>query len=256
MAQVATHCRRRHFSPRTEEAYGFWIRSYIYFHKRQHPRDVGTKGIVTFINYLAVEKHVAASTQTQALCALLFLYREVLEVEVGHLEGLRRVQHIKRIPVVLTVEEVRDVFSYMVGTPLLMAELIYGAGLRVTEAMTLRIKDLDFRAGTVSVRCGKGSKDRTSLLPKRLMCKLQQHLLRVIALYKYDALNGRGYAPLHDALHRKYPNAARSIGWQFVFPSAVIKECPQTGRMLRWHAVDWPMVPTFAQFNCCWVIAI
>lgn len=238
MEQVSTTCRRRHFSRRTEEAYRFWIRKYIYFHDIKHPRDVGIAGIAPFINYLAVEKHVAATTQSQALNALLFLYRDVLEIEVGHIEGLRRVQHISRIPVVLTTEEVRAVFSHMTGTPRLIAELIYGAGLRVTEAITLRIKDLDFRSNTIGVRCGKGGKDRTSVLPLRLSGPLQQHLLRVIALYKSDAMNGRGFAPLPGALDRKYPNSARSVGWQFVFPSSMVRQCPETGRMLRWHTSD------------------
>jgi integron integrase len=238
MEQVSIVCRRRHFSRRTEEAYRFWIRQYIRFHALKHPRDLGVMGIKPFINFLAVDKYVAASTQSQALNALIFLYRDVLEMEVGHIEGLRRVQHISRIPVVLTVDEVRMVLSNMTGTPRLMAELIYGAGLRVTEAMTLRIKDLDFRANTISVRSGKGCKDRTSVLPLRLSDALQRHLLRVIELYKYDAINGRGFAPLPGALHRKYPNAARSVGWQFVFPSSVVRPCPETGRILRWHATD------------------
>lgn len=238
MEQVSIVCRRRHFSRRTEEAYRFWIRRYIRFHELKHPRDLGIDGIAPFINFLAVEKDVAASTQSQALNALLFLYRDVLEMEVGHIEGLKRVQYISRIPVVLAVEEVKLVFSYMSGTPKLMAELIYGAGLRVTEAVTLRIKDLDFRANTISVRNGKGCRDRTSLLPLRLAVPLQRHLLQVIALYKHDALHGRGYAPLPGALHRKYPDSAKSIAWQFVFPSTAIRRCPETGRMLRWHTPD------------------
>ena len=238
MDQVSIICRRRHYSRRTEEAYRFWIRKYIHFHLLKHPRDVGIEGIASFINFMAVERHVAASTQTQALNALMFLYRDVLGIEVTHIEGLKRVQHISRIPVVLTVDEVRAVFSHMSGTTRLIAELIYGAGLRVTEAMTLRIKDLDFRAGMISVRCGKGCKDRTSILPVRLASSLQQHLLRVISLYKHDALHGRGFAPLPGALDRKYPNSARSVGWQFVFPSSVVRACPETGKILRWHASD------------------
>lgn len=238
MDQVSIVCRRRHFSRRTEEAYCFWIRKYIRFHSLKHPRELGVAGIAPYINFLAVDKNVAASTQSQALNALIFLYRDVLEMEVGHIEGLRRVQYISRIPVVLSVEEVRQVFSTMSGTPRLLAELIYGAGLRVTEAVTLRIKDMDFRANTISVRNGKGNRDRTSLLPLRLATPLQRHLLKVIALYKHDAMHGRGYAPLPGALHRKYPESAKSIGWQFVFPSTAIRPCPETGRMLRWHTPD------------------
>ena len=190
------------------------------------------------MNYLATDRQVAASTQSQAFNAVLFLYRDVLEVEMGRLEGLRRVQRTARLPVVLTVEEVRDVLSHMQGTPRLMAEVLYGAGLRVTECMTLRVKDLDFRAGMITVRNGKGGKDRTTLLPEKLSGPLQQHLFRVIALHKRDITCGRGYAPLPGALHRKYPNASRALAWQFVFPSKAVRPCPESGRLLRWHASE------------------
>ncbi|MEY2116960.1 integron integrase [Rhodanobacter sp. FW106-PBR-R2A-1-13] len=238
MDQVSALCRRRHLSRRTEEAYRFWIRRYILFHHKQHPRTLGTQGIAPFVNHLAVDRKVAASTQSQALNAILFLYRDVLELAVGHLDGLRRVQRSSKLPVVLTVEEVREILAKMQGTPRLMAEVLYGAGLRVTECMTLRIKDIDFRARTITVRSGKGAKDRTTVLPATLTHTLQQHLFQVIALYKRDVDRGRGYVPLPGALHRKYPQAARSPAWQFVFPSKVVRRCPDTGRLLRWHASE------------------
>lgn len=208
---------------------------------------LGPQGIPPFINDLAVHRQVAASTQSQALNAILFLYRDVLELEIGHLDGLRRVQRPSRIPVVLTIEEVRDTLRLMQGTPRLMAGLLYGAGLRVTECVTLRIKDLDFGAGTVTVRSGKGAKDRTTVLPAKLIQPLQRHLLQVVALYKRDVLQGRGYVPLPGALDRKYPNAARSVAWQFVFPSKVVRPCPETGRMLRWHASESTIQRAFKQ---------
>lgn len=164
MDQVAVVCRRRHLSRRTEEAYRFWIRRYILFHHKQHPRVLGTPGIVPFINHLATAHNVAASTQSQALNALLFLYRDVLAIEVGYLDDLRRVQRPSRIPVVLTIDEVRTTLALMRGVPRLMAELLYGAGLRVAECVTLRVKDIDFRAGAITVRSGKGAKDRTTLI--------------------------------------------------------------------------------------------
>lgn len=194
MDQVSTICRRRHLSQRTEEAYRFWIRRYILFHRKQHPRDVGPAGITLFVNYLATEQRVAASTQSQALNAVLFLYRDVLEMEVAHLTGLRRIQRPARLPVVMAVEEVRDVLARMHGTPRLMAELLYGSGLRVTECMTLRIRDLNFRDGTISIRSGKGGKDRVSVLPGRLLQPLQQHVLGVATLHKHDLTHGRGFA--------------------------------------------------------------
>lgn len=238
MELVATVCRRRHLSRRTEEAYRFWIRRYIFFHGKQHPRSVGTAGIGPFVNHLATAHHVAASTQSQALNALLFLYRDVLEVEVGHLAGLRRIQRLDRLPVVLSVEEVSAILSRMEGMAQLAAELLYGAGLRVTECMTLRVKDLDFRAGLIQVRAGKGGKDRATILPKRLARRLHEQLLRVASRHRHDIDRGWGFAPLPDALERKYPSASRSLAWQFVFPSRVARPCPSTGRVLRWHASE------------------
>ncbi|MEZ0472969.1 integron integrase [Luteimonas salinilitoris] len=238
MDQVSAVCRRRHLSRRTEAAYRFWIRQYIRFHQRRHPREVGTPGIAPFVNYLATQRQVAASTQSQARNAVLFLYRDVLELDIGRLQGLRRVQRISRLPVVLTIDEVRHILAAMDGTPRLIAEMLYGTGLRITEGMTLRVKDVDFRSGTIHVRCGKGGKDRTTLLPARLAQALQQHLLRVAALHKWDLAHGRGFAPLPGALDRKYPYASRSLSWQFLFPSKVVRPCPATGRILRWHASE------------------
>lgn len=225
-------------SRRTEQVYSFWIRRYIHFHKLRHPREVGVDGITEFINDLVCGRGVSGSTQTQALCALLFLYGQVLGIEVGRLQGLRRTRYEARIPVVMSMDEVRDVLGRMQGTTRLLAELMYGTGMRVMEAMTLRIKDVDFPARTVHVRCGKGGKDRATVLPARLASALQQHLLRVLALHREDVMNGRGHAPLPGALHRKYPAASSSEGWQFVFPSKLVRPCPETGRMLRWHTSD------------------
>lgn len=238
MDQVSVVCRRRHLSPRTEQAYRFWIRRYIHFHNREHPRIVGPDGIVGFVNHLAAVRHVAASTQSQALSALLFLYRDVLELEVGHLDGLRRVQRRARLPVVLSQEEVSATLGQMEGIFALMAHLLYGAGLRVTECMTLRIKDVDLKTGLIHVRAGKGGKDRSTLLPDRLQHALQRQLLRVASLHRQGVAHGAGFAPLPNALQRKYPSASQSLAWQFLFPSRVMRCCPQTGRWLRWHASE------------------
>lgn len=238
MDQVSVVCRRRHLSLRTEQAYCFWIRKYIYFHNRQHPRSVGTVGIVGFVNYLATERHVAASTQSQALNALLFLYRDVLEMEVGDLEGLKRIQRPARLPVVLALVEVSAILERMEGLTALMANLLYGSGLRVTECMTLRIKDIDLREGLIHVRAGKGGKDRSTILPSRVMGPLQQQILKVAGLHRRDIARGTGFSPLPNALERKYPSASRSLAWQFLFPSRVTRCCPNTGRGLRWHASE------------------
>jgi integron integrase len=199
---------------------------------------VGPPGIVAFINHLASVGAVSASTQSQALNALLFLYRDVLEVEIGHLSGLKRIQRRDRLPVVLSVDQVAAILAQMEGITALMAHLLYGSGLRVTECMTLRVKDVDMGAGLIHVRAGKGGKDRTTLLPRQLERLLQRQLLRVAGMHKQDLARGAGFAPLPNALERKYPSASQSLAWQFLFPSRVVRTCPQTGRRLRWHASE------------------
>jgi site-specific recombinase XerD len=194
--------------------------------------------VEAFLNHLATARQVSASTQNQALNALVFLYRDVLDQQLGEMPRLRRVQRRHRVPVILTREEVRRVLQGMTGTTKLMAELIYGAGLRVTECVTLRIKDIDFGAKTISVRNGKGGKDRTTMLPEQLVSPLQQYLLRVLALHRRDLARGTGLAPLPDALWRKHPSASRSVAWQFVFPSALQRPWGSDGRLARWHASD------------------
>jgi site-specific recombinase XerD len=184
---------------------------------------MGEPEVVLFLNHLAVDRKVAASTQSQALNALVFLYSNVLEISLPPMVGLKRVQHRHRVPVVLTQDEVRAVLNQMQGTPKLVAQVMYGAGLRVAECVTLRVKDLDFSSKAISVRSGKGSKDRTTILPEQLISLLQQHLIKVASLHKEDVLQGAGYAPLPGGLDRKFPNASRSLAWQFVFPSKVLR---------------------------------
>lgn len=192
----------------------------------------------SFLNHLAVERAVSASTQSQALNALVFLYRDVLERPLQNIEGLQRVQRRKLVPVVLTVDEVQQTLSLMSGTPRLAAALIYGAGLRISECLTLRVKDIDFGAKALCVRNGKGGKDRTTLLPQFLVPDLRTHMVRVATLHREDLLAGRGSAPLPNALSRKYPAAATSLAWQFLFPSRVVRPQIDTGRWLRWHAAE------------------
>lgn len=181
---------------------------------------------------------MAASTQSQALNAVVFLYDAVLGKPLGEMHGLKRVQRRQRIPVVLNRDEVKRVLNLMSGTSRLMAELMYGAGLRVHECCTLRIKDLDFIARAISIRNSKGSKDRTTVLPDLLSTPLQAHLLRVVALHQDDLMKGGGFAPMPDALERKFPSASRSRAWQFVFPSAVTRRWNDGVRLVRWHVSD------------------
>ena len=188
-----------------------------------------------FLNYLVTHRRLSASSQSQALNALLFLYRQVLEMEPGWLDNLERVKRKHFLPTVLTVKEVREVLGMMKGMTRLMAALIYGTGMRISECTQLRIKDIDFEAKTITVRSGKGGKDRVTLLPERLQGPLHQHVLRRLQQHKQDSLRGGGYVPLLGALYKKYPKAAQSPGWQFVFPSMVERIWPVTGQRVRWH---------------------
>lgn len=238
MDQVSIICRRRHFSPRTEVSYKYWIRQFIYFNDKRHPNSLGGAEVEAFLNHLAVDRRVSASTQTQALNALVFLYDSVLQMPLGELGGLKRVQRRQRVPVVLAREEVKSILEQMSGIPRLMAELMYGAGLRVGECVTLRVKDIDFSAGALNIRDGKGGKDRTTLLAERLHAPLRQHLLRVAEQHKRDLSHGAGLAPMPSALARKYPSASSSLSWQFVFPSSVLRPWGESGRLARWHTSD------------------
>ena len=196
---------------------------------------MGKPELEAYLNYLVKQRRLSASSQSQALNALLFMYKHVLEMEPAWLDKLVRAKRKKHLPTVLSVNEVREILSVMTGTTKIMAELMYGTGLRVNECTQLRIKDIDFDLRTITVRNGKGGKDRSTLLPERLIQPLQQHLIKVIGLHRDDCLEGAGYAPLPGALYKKYPKAAQRVGWQFVFPSTKKRHWPPTGQWVRWH---------------------
>jgi len=227
--------RRGHYSYRTEQSYLHWIRRFVRFHRRRHPRDLGAAEVTAFLNHLAAERRVASATQNQALSALLFLYRDVLECPLPWLDGIERAKRPVRRPTVVSPEEAGRLLAQMQGTPRLVAGLLYGAGLRLREALSLRVKDLDFAHGEILVREGKGAKDRVTMLPQALADPLREHLLRVRALHAQDLQMGLGQAPLPFALARKYPRAGRDWGWQFVFPSHHVCRDPYTGQPVRFH---------------------
>lgn len=197
--------------------------------------DMGKEEIEAFLNYLASKRNVSGSTQSSALNAIAFLYREILEIELPFLDKLRRVKRKQNIPVVMTMNEVEAVFEHMHGTPRLMAEVIYGGGLRISECMMLRVKDVDFEQRSITVRAGKGNKDRVTLLPEAIIPTFRSHLLKVAQLHKADELKGNGYAPMPNALYAKYPSASRSFGWQYVFPSSAIRPWKGANHNVRWH---------------------
>lgn len=227
--------RTRHYSPRTEAAYVGWIRRFVRFHGLRHPAELGGAEVTAFLSNLAVEGVVSSSTQTQALSALLFLYREVLEQDLGWLSDLVRARRSVRLPVVLTRAELRAVLGELAGVPRLIASLLYGSGLRLLEALEMRIKDLDFGMGEIRVRQGKGRKDRVTMLPASLVPPLRAHLEVVRALHQSDLRQNAGRVPLPDALARKYPQASVAWGWQYVFPAARLYEHPRTGERHRYH---------------------
>jgi len=228
--------RVRHYSLRTEEAYVGWIRRFIVFHGKRHPREMGKEEITTFLTRLAVQGKVAASTQNQALSALLFLYRSVLEAEVPWLDELVHAKRPRKLPVVLTRGEVQALLSCLRGTRWLMAVLLYGSGLRLLECLRLRVKDIVFERAEIMVREGKGGKDRLTMLPGAAVEPLRQQLERVKALHAKDLAAGFGLVYLPEALGRKYPNAARELAWQWVFPAAVLSVDPRSGETRRHHA--------------------
>jgi integron integrase len=227
--------RRRHLSPRTEEAYLGWMRRYYEFHGRRDPAQLGAEHLTAFLNSLATERRVAASTQNQALAALLFLYREVIGQEFPWLDDLVRAKGPSRLPVVLSREEVRVVLSHIEGVPRLMATLLYGSGLRLLECCRLRVKDVDFGRSQIVVRRGKGDKDRATMLPQAVAAPLRRHLERVRARHDRDLAEGAGWVELPDALARKLPGAGRDWTWQWVFPATRLYVHPETGQRRRHH---------------------
>ena len=212
--------RARHYSRRTEEAYVAWIRRFILFHGKRHPSTMSGDEVNRFLKHLAAECNVAASTQNQALCALLFLYGPVLDQKLDWVESAIHAKRPERLPVVLTREEVKSILLEMRGTASLIAKLLYGSGLRLNEALTLRVKDLDFTRGEILVRDGKGRKDRRTVLPQSIQETLRRHLVQVQKLHEMDLREGAGRVVLPDALVRKYPNADREWAWQWVFPAS------------------------------------
>ena len=236
--QVRDAIRRRHYSVRTEESYVHWIRRFIFFSGKRHPREMGAPEVTAFLSHLARDRDVAASTQNQALAALLFLYKEVLGQMLPWLDQVERAKRPARLPTVLSVAEVERLLAHMQGTKWLMASLLYGAGLRLRECLKLRVKDVDFDYRQILVRDAKGGKDRVTMLPQSVVEPLQRHLARVKALHERDAASGHGEVDLPDALARKYPRAPQEWGWKFVFPSHKLSVDPRTGVIRRHHVFE------------------
>ncbi len=227
--------RARHYSPRTEEAYCSWVRRFIRFHGLRHPADMGVEEINTFLTHLAVKKKVSDSTQNQALSALLFLYRYVFGVDIGNLGDVVRARKSHHLPVVMTRSETRAVIERMRGDAHLMASLLYGSGIRLSECVSLRVQDLEFERHEVLVFSGKGNKDRVTMLPESLSGPLQVHLRKVRSIHEQDLADGWGRVFIPDGLARKYPTAPTEWKWQWVFPQRRRWRDPHTGEQGRHH---------------------
>jgi len=235
--QVRDAIRRKNYSFRTEQAYVDWIRRFIFFHDKRHPNEMGAPEIEAFLTHLAVEGNVAASTQNQARSALVFLYREVLKLKLDDFDVPQLAKRPQRLPAVLTHEQALEVIAKMSGDHHLMAQLLYGSGLRLMECVRLRVKDVDFTRCQIIVRDGKGRKDRATILPEDLHPFLQRHLQRVKLTHQDDLARGHGRVHLPYALERKYPSAHTEWIWQYVFPAAKLSRDPRAN-IIRRHHID------------------
>ena len=236
--QVRGKIRLKHYSIRTEQAYVDWIKRFVLHFGKRHPHDLGAAEVEQFLTHLAVAGKVAASTQNQAKSALLFLYKEVLALELPWLDNVEQAKAPKRLPVVLNRDEVQAVLSRLSGTHWLIASLLYGSGMRIMECLRLRVKDVDFKRREILIRDGKGFKDRVTMLPGSLVASLETHLAKIRTLHEADLQQGYGAVYLPNALDKKYPNAGREWGWQYVFPSAKLSTDPRSGEIRRHHVQD------------------
>ncbi len=233
--QLTDVIRARHYSIRTEQAYVRWVKNFILFHNKKHPADMGEKEISEYLTFLAVKSHVAASTQNQALSAILFLYKHILKREMSWLDDVIKAKKPKKLPLVFTKEEAKKVLLQLEGAKWIMANLLYGSGLRLMECIRLRTKDIDINYKQITVRDGKGQNDRVTMLPQRLIEPLQRHLEKVEDLHNKDKSEGFSEVYLPYALARKYPNAAREFCWQYVFPASKLSVDPRSGKTRRHH---------------------
>lgn len=232
--RLRSDMRARGYAYPTERTYLHWVRRFILFHRKRHPEDMGKSEIETFLNHLAVDAGVSPSTQRNALNALMYLFTKFLGRNPEKL-SFRYAKPTRRLPTVLTHGEATEIIDHMIGTPRLMVELLYGSGLRLQECLNLRVKDIDFQINTIMVRQGKGDKDRSTLLPDTAKERLQDQVLKVLALHRQDIADGFGEVYMPHALDRKYPTAARTPGWQYLFPSSRLGPDPRSGVIRRHH---------------------
>jgi integron integrase len=235
MDKVHLELRTKHYSRKTEVAYTNWIKRFVIFHNKRHPKDMGAEEIKAFINNLASNHHVSSATQNQALQGILFLYKNILNKDVGWIEEIKFAHRKKHLPVVLTKDEVKKIFENLNGITLMISKLLYGSGLRLGECLSLRVKDVDLELKTISVLDGKGKKDRITVLPEKLITELKTHINKVKNLYKKDFSTKNIEAPLPYALAKKYPNAGKEIVWQYLFPAKNLVYNTELKKYFRVH---------------------
>lgn len=235
MESVRRVLRTHHYSYRTEQAYLHWIKRFIFYHDKRHPKDMGAAEVGEFLSHLANDKYVAAATQNQALNALNFLYTKVLDKPIGELHGVVRAKKPKRLPVVLTKNEVRRLLGQLDEVYWLIGSLLYGSGLRLMECLRLRIKDVEFNQQTITVRSGKGDKDRVTVMPAKLVDPLRHQVDHVRLLHERDMQMGHGSVAMPYSLARKYPNAQYELAWKFLFPARGLSRDPRTTVVRRHH---------------------
>jgi integron integrase len=235
LTQIRTEIRRRNYSYRTEKAYINWIKRFIRFHDLKHPLIMNDHHVVDYLNHLAIDHQVASSTQNQALCAIVFMYNHVLKSPLKPLDNLKRAKKRVSLPVVLSENEVKRVLNFMSGKTKMAAEIMYGSGLRISEVIRIRINDLDFDYRQIIVRNGKGSKDRITMMPEKIVSDVKSQIRAVKRLHTSDLKNGWGRTLLPGALSKKYPNANLEFGWQYLFPSVYRRKDPSTGFIHRFH---------------------
>ena len=236
--QVRIVMRTGHYSNRTEKAYpaiAGWIKRFILFHNKRHPKEMGDEEIKSFINNLATNHRVSSSTQNQALQAILFLYKQIMKKDVGWIEDIKFAHRKKHLPVVLTKDEVIKIFENLNGVSLLISKLIYGSGTRLNECLSLRVKDVDLELKTITVRDGKGEKDRLTVLPDKLIAELKAHINKVRNLYKKDIERKNIEVPLPYALAKKYPNTSKELAWHYLFPAKSLVYNKEEKKYYRVH---------------------
>ena len=233
--QVRIVMRSSHYSPKTEESYIGWIKKFILFHHKAHPNTLDGKDIQQYLNYLATERHVSASTQNQAMQGILFLYKNVLNRDIGWIEDIKHASRVKHLPLVFSKKEVIKIFECMSGKQKIIVSLLYGSGLRLSECLRLRVKDIDFDYSQIIVRDGKGEKDRRTVLPQSLLMPLRRQLDTVRQIHRSDLARGLGETILPYSLKTKYPNAGKEFGWQYVFPSTKFMKDKDSGITYRFH---------------------